>query len=113
MAGVERCYAALQEKDVAEIKALYGAETKSDDEKLSKLSRILRTKEWSAVIGERKDGVQSIQTATPTAEFSFRLSWKDAFGGRLTSYPVFRAEFTRSGDNLDLSSCRIVGSPKL
>ena len=112
-AGVERCYAALLQKDVAQVKALYRAETKSDDEKLSKLSRILRTREWAAEIGERKDGVQRIQSSTPSAEFSFRLSWKDAFGGRLTSYPVFRADFTRSGDNLDLSSCRIVGSPKL
>jgi len=112
-AGVERCYAALLQKDVAQVKALYRAETKSDDEKLSKLSRILRTREWAAEIGERKDGVQRIQSSTPSAEFSFRLSWKDAFGGRLTSYPVFRAEFTRGGDNVDLSSCRIVGSPKL
>jgi hypothetical protein len=95
------------------VRALYHAETKSDDEKLSKLSRVLRTREWAAEVGERKDGVQRIQAGTPTAEFSFRLAWRDPFGGRLTSYPVFRAEFSRNGDNLDLSSCRIVGSPKL
>jgi uncharacterized protein YjdB len=113
VAGVSRCYSALREKDVAEVKALYHAETKSDEEKLSKLSRILRTREWAAEIGERKDGVQRIQASTPTAEFSFRLTWKDAFGGRLTSYPVFLVEFARSGSNLELVSCRIEGSPKL
>jgi hypothetical protein len=46
-------------------------------------------------------------------EFGFRLSWKDAFGGRLSSRPMFRAEFTESGGKLDLASCRIVNSPKL
>jgi hypothetical protein len=113
MAGVDRCYSALREKDVAEVKALYHAETKSDEEKLSRLSRILRTREWDAQIGERKDGVQRVVSSTPTAEFSFRLTWKDAFGGRLTSYPVFRTEFARSGSSLELASCRIIGSPKL
>jgi hypothetical protein len=113
VAGVELCYDALQQKDVARVKALYNAETKSDEDKLSKLSRILRTKEWAAEIGERKDGVRRTESSTPAAEFSFRMTWKDSFGGRLTSYPVFRAEFARSGAKLDLSSCRIVGSPKL
>jgi hypothetical protein len=46
-------------------------------------------------------------------EFSFRLTWKDAFGGRLSSRPVFRAEFARNGDGWNMSSCRIIGSPKL
>jgi hypothetical protein len=46
-------------------------------------------------------------------EFSFQLVWKDAFGGRLTSRPVFRAEFARNGKEWEISSCRMVGSPKL
>jgi hypothetical protein len=46
-------------------------------------------------------------------EFSFRLTWKDAFGGRLSSKPVFRAEFARNGSGWGMSSCRIVGSPRL
>ena len=46
-------------------------------------------------------------------EFSFQLVWKDAFGGRLTSHPVFRAEFARSGNEWEISNCRMVGSPKL
>jgi hypothetical protein len=46
-------------------------------------------------------------------EFSFQLAWRDAFGGRLSSRPVFRAEFTRDGARWRLASCRIVGSPRL
>jgi hypothetical protein len=41
------------------------------------------------------------------------MVWKDAFGGHLTSRPVFRAEFARHGYEWELSSCRITGSPKL
>jgi hypothetical protein len=46
-------------------------------------------------------------------EFSFRLTWKDAFGGRLKSQPVFRTEFVRNADRWELSSCRIIGTPEL
>jgi hypothetical protein len=112
-AGVERCYGALQQKDLVRVAELYQPANKSDEEKLKKLSRILRTGEWAAEVGNREDGSQRIDGGTSTMDFSFRLTWKDAFGGRLSSKPVFRAEFARNGDAWDLSSCRIVGSPKL
>jgi hypothetical protein len=111
LAGVEQCYDALRSKDVARVAELYRPTEKSDKDKLNKLTRILRTEEWSAVVGERVDGTR--QPGTESAEFSFQLVWKDAFGGRLTSRPVFRAEFARNGNGWEMSSCRIVGSPKL
>jgi hypothetical protein len=46
-------------------------------------------------------------------DFSVRLTWKDAFGGHLSSQPVFRTEFVRIGDRWEMTSCRIIGSPKL
>jgi hypothetical protein len=46
-------------------------------------------------------------------DFGFRMTWKDAFGGRLSSQPVFRAEFVRNGGSLVMSSCRIINSPRL
>ncbi|MEO8089999.1 MAG: protein kinase [Gemmatimonadales bacterium] len=110
--GVEQCYDALRSKDVELVAELYRPRDKSDREKLNKLSRILRTEEWSAVVGERVDGPRQ-PGPPPAAEFSFQLVWKDAFGGRLSSRPVFRAEFVRSGNQWEVSSCRIVGSPKL
>ena len=113
LAGVGQCYGALQAKDLARVEELYQPETKADRDKLKKLGRILRTREWAAEIGERKDGAQRIDAAQAAMEFSFQLSWKDAFGGRLRSEPVFRAEFVRNGAAWDLSSCRIVGSPRL
>ncbi len=111
--GVEQCYGALQQKDVARLAELYKSATKSDQEKLKRLSRILRTNEWAAQVGERVDGTQRFDSATAAMDFSFQLTWKDAFGGRLSSKPVFRVEFAKNGDSWDLSSCRIVGSPKL
>jgi serine/threonine protein kinase/uncharacterized protein YjdB len=113
LAGVELCYGALREKDMVQVVALYHPATKADREKLSKLGRILQTREWSAEVGEREDGTQRLENGSASMEFGFRLSWKDAFGGRLNSRPVFRAEFTQSGGKLDLTSCRIVNSPKL
>ena len=92
---------------------LYHPESKADRENLKKLTRILRTSEWAAQVGEREDGVQRIGSATASMEFGFRLSWKDSFGGRLTSHPVFRVDFVKDGSNLDLSSCRIIGTPYL
>jgi eukaryotic-like serine/threonine-protein kinase len=112
-AGAGECYAVLRAKNVARVTALYSPANKSDAEKLRKLSRILRTREWSAVVGEQVEGSRKIGPTSASMEFSFRLSWKDAFGGHLTSEPVFRAEFARQGDRWNMSSCRIVGSPKL
>jgi uncharacterized protein YjdB len=111
--GVDQCYNAVAQKDVSELEELYHPESKPDRDNLKKLSRILRTSEWAAQVGEREDGAQRIGSATASMEFGFRLSWKDAFGGRLNSQPVFRAEFTRNGGQLDMTSCRIVGSPRL
>ena len=111
--GVHQCYDALRSKDVARLTALYRPAKKSDEEKLNKLTRILQTEEWSAVVGERVDSPSGPGTESTAKEFSFQLVWKDAFGGRLTSRPVFRAEFAKSGDDWEISSCRIVGSPKL
>ncbi len=113
LAGVRQCYDALRSKDVARVAELYRPATKSDEDKLSKLTRILRTEEWSAVVGDRVDGTRQLDTAKAAMEFSFALLWKDAFGGRLTSRPVFRAEFARNGNEWEMSSCRIVGSPRL
>jgi hypothetical protein len=113
LAGVEQCYAAVQSKDVARITELYKADTRDDMDKLRKLTRILRTREWSAEVGKRVDGLRQLGLETAAMEFSVRLSWKDAFGGHLSSQPVFRAEFSRSGDRWDMASCRIIGSPRL
>jgi len=111
--GVHQCYAALRSKDVAHVTELYRPAGKSDQDKLNKLTRILETEEWSAVVGERVDSPRKPGTESTAREFNFQLVWKDAFGGRLTSRPVFRAEFVRTGDEWEISSCRIVGSPKL
>jgi uncharacterized protein YjdB len=113
MAGVEECYRALHDKDVVRVQALYNPADKGDEDRLKKLSRILSTHEWDAQIGERQDGAQRVGDNTARMDFSFRLSWKDAFGGRLSSYPAFRAEFSTVGSQLTLSSCRIINSPKL
>ena len=112
LTGVQQCYDALRSKNVARVAELYRPTTKSDRDKLNKLTRILRTEEWSAVVGERVDGDRQLGTEA-AAQFSFQLVWKDAFGGRLTSRPVFRAEFAKNGNAWEMSSCRIVGSPKL
>jgi uncharacterized protein YjdB len=111
--GAEQCYGALSAKDVARITEMYRPATKSDEENLKRLSRILRTGEWEAVVGHRVDGARQVGAEHATAEFSVHLAWKDAFGGRLSSDPVFRVEFARDGSRWELSSCRIVGSPKL
>ena len=111
--GVQDCYDALSSKNVARVTALYRPANASDSDKLAKLTRILRTGEWDAVVGERVDGARHLDRARPAADFSFQLVWKDAFGGRLSSRPVFRVEFDRSGNGWDFSSCRILGSPKL
>jgi serine/threonine protein kinase len=111
--GVQQCYDALRSKNVARVAELYRPTKKSDEQKLNKLTRILRTEEWGAVVGERVDGTRQLGSERAAMEFSFQLGWKDAFGGRLTSRPVFRAEFAKNGNEWEISSCRIVGSAKL
>ncbi len=111
--GVQQCYDGLRSKDVARVVELYRPTKKSDEEKVRKLARILQTEEWNAVVGERVDGARRLGIDAASMEFSFQLVWKDAFGGRLTSRPVFQAEFAKNGNGWEISSCRIVGSPKL
>jgi serine/threonine protein kinase len=113
LAGVAQCYAALKSRDAGRLTELYHPATSQDRENLKKLSSILRTREWSADIGDRVDGLRQIGPETAAMEFSFQLGWKDAFGGRLRSQVRFRAAFSRADDRWDLTSCRIVGSPKL
>jgi hypothetical protein len=112
-AGVQQCYNALRSKDVGRVAELYRPTKESDEDKLNKLTRILRTEEWAAVVGERIDGPRELGTEAAAMEFSFELAWKDAFGGHLTSRPVFRVELAKNGNDWEISSCRIVGSPKL
>ncbi len=113
LAGVAQCYTALKSRDVARLAELYHPSTSKDHENLKKLSSILRTREWSAEIGPRVDGLRQIGPESAAMEFSFQLGWKDAFGGRLHSQVSFRATFSRAADRWELTSCRIVGSPKL
>ena len=111
--GVEECYGAVRSKDLDRLAKLYAPETGADEDKLRRLTRILRTEPWEAVVGRRVDGVRELGSETAAAEFSFRLTWRDSYGGRLSSQPIFRAEFARDGEKWTMSSCRIVGSPKL
>jgi serine/threonine protein kinase len=113
LAGVAQCYSALKAHDVARLTELYRPSTRADRDKLKKLTSILRTREWSAEVGDRMDGLRQIGPEAAAMEFSFRLTWKDAFGGRLKSQPVFRTEFVRNADRWELSSCRIIGTPEL
>jgi hypothetical protein len=103
----------VRSKELERLARVYAPKTAADEDKLRRLTRILRTEPWQAVIGRRVDGVRDLGSRTAAAEFSFRLTWRDAYGGRLSSQPIFRAEFARDGDEWTMSSCRIVGSPKL
>ena len=111
--GVNACYGALEARDVAGLATMYRPVTRTDRENLKKLGRILRTREWDAAVGERVNGAQRIGLDAAMMEFSVRLTWKDSFGGRLASEPVFRAEFARTAKGWEMSSCRIVGAPNL
>lgn len=111
--GLEECYRAVRSKDVSRVARFYDPQTVADEDKLRRLIRILRTEPWEATVGRRVDGARELGPQAAAAEFSFRLAWRDSFGGRLSSQPIFRAEFSRDGDGWTMSSCRIVGSPKL
>ncbi len=111
--GVDDCYGALRSKDVERVTRMYQPKTYADEDKLTRLVRILRTEPWKANVGRRVDGAREMSATAGAAEFSFPLAWTGMHGGRLRSQPIFRAEFSRSGDVWTLSSCRIVGSPKL
>ncbi len=111
--GVDDCYGAVRSKDLDRLASMYHPNTYADDDKLKRLTRILRTEPWKAVVGRRVDGAREMGANAAAAEFSFRLAWRDAHGGRLSSHPIFRAEFARDPDGWAMSSCRIVGSPKL
>jgi serine/threonine-protein kinase len=111
--GVEECYNVVRSKNLERLAGMYHPRTYADEDKLKRLTRILRTEPWKPTIGRRVDGPREMGATAAAAEFSFRLAWRDALGGRLSSQPIFRAEFTRGPHGWTMSSCRIVGSPKL
>jgi hypothetical protein len=111
--GVNDCYGAVRSKNWERLAEMYHPRTYADDDKLTRLTRILRTEPWHAVVGRRVDGVHEMSADAAAAEFSFRLDWRGSHGGRLSSHPIFRAEFARDTSGWTMSSCRIVGSPKL
>jgi hypothetical protein len=111
--GVESCYDAVRSKKLDRLAGMYRPRTYADEDKLRRLTRILRTEPWKATVGRRVDGPKEMGATAAAAQFSFRLVWRDALGGRLSSQPIFRAEFAHGADGWTMSSCRIVGSPKL
>ena len=111
--GVDDCYGAVRSKNLDRLAAMYRPRTYADDEKLKRLTTILRTEPWRAMVGKRVDGVREMSADAGAAEFSFRLTWRGTHGGQLSSQPIFRAEFARDAGGWTMSSCRIVGSPKL
>ena len=110
-AGVDACYGALRSKDVGRVSALYRPTTKVDRELLNRLARILETD--AAVVGTRVDRERQIGADDAIVDFSAPLSWTSSSGQPLASEPLFRAEFGRGPHGWEMSSCRIVGSPKL
>jgi hypothetical protein len=111
--GVDECYAALQSRDVERLRSLWHPVSRADEDNLKRLTRLLRTREWAVVVGERFDRAPAIGAEAATMEFSVPLAWKDPSAGPRTSQPLFRAEFARTADGWQMSSCRIVGSPRL
>ncbi|HYC33594.1 MAG TPA: Ig-like domain-containing protein [Gemmatimonadales bacterium] len=112
-AGVDACYAAIQSKDVSRVERLYQPVTRTDEDNLKRFRRVLRTRNWFALVGQRVDGDRKVSGAVATQDFSFRLVWKDDAGARHSSDPVFRAEFTRQAGRWTMTSCRILGTPEL
>ena len=113
LAGVEECYDALLVKDADRVAKLYHPATRSDTENLKRLRRLLRAEDSDAIVGERVDGEWQIGEETATMDFSVHLVWHDESGGRRSSDPLLRAEFSRQESGWRMSSCRIVGNPNL
>jgi hypothetical protein len=111
--GVDECYGALRSRNVASLRVLWHPISKTDDNNLKRLTRIVGTHEWAAVVGERVDRAPTIGPETAAMEFSVPLAWREPSAGPRTGHPVFRAEFVRTPSRWEMSSCRIVGSPGL
>ncbi len=111
-AGVEECYGALQSRDLARLRRLWRPASKADEDKLKRLSRILQTRGWGALVGERVDLAPTIGPESAAMDFRVLLTWRESSAAR-TSQLVFRADFSRTDGRWELSSCRIVGSPRL
>jgi hypothetical protein len=108
-AGVVACYEALRARDVGRLRGLWRPTSKVEEDKLRRLSRILTTRDWAAVVGDRVDGASTIGLESAAMEFSVPLSWTEPAGRRI-GQPDFRAEFALNAGRWELSSCRMVGS---
>ena len=76
MAGVEECYGALQSKDLIRLRAMWHPDAGPDEERLRRLSRILR--DSSANVGERIDHAPAIGLESASFEFGVPLAWRES-----------------------------------
>ena len=84
--------------------------TYADEDKLKRLTRILRTEPWKAVVGKRVDGAREMGAETRGGGVQLPPGMEGPHGGRLSSQPIFRAEFARTAA---AGRCRAAASSDL
>ena len=111
--GLDECYGALESHNLGRLRAVWQPRSPGDEENLKRLSAILGSSEANATVGERIDRAPAIGPEAATMDFSVPLTWRESAGGTRTSQLLFRAEFVRAAGRWEMSSCRIVGTPRL
>jgi hypothetical protein len=111
--GVDECFGALQSQNVYRLRALWQPQSAPDEANLKELTRILASSDVEVTVGERIDRPPAIGPEAATMDFNVPFTWREPSRGARTAQLLFRAEFVRAAGRWEMSSCRIVGTPKL
>jgi eukaryotic-like serine/threonine-protein kinase len=109
----ERCTRALQSRDLTELIALAHAGTASEKETLNKLVSLLRDDQAKLNIAAPVFGQPLVSETGAIGNFSVQLTWRSSFGRQRESNVSFETVLARGADGWQLSSCHVVGSPRL
>jgi uncharacterized protein YjdB len=110
--ALDECFGAVQSQNVYRLRAIWQSQSPADEENLKRLTRILDTSGWNATVGERIEQAPVIGPEAATMDFIVPLAWREPPGGPRSAQLLFRAEFVRAAGRWEMSSCRIVGTPK-
>jgi hypothetical protein len=102
----------VQSHNLFRLQAIWQPQNQNDHENLRQLSRVLGTSELNATVGERVERPPVIGPEAATMDFTVPLVWQDPPRAAHNAMLVFRAEFVRAAGRWEMSSCRIVGTPK-
>ncbi len=114
-AAMAKHAAMLQQADISGIQGVYPSENAIDRANLSKLTVILKTREYRTQVDAEAGmvGAPVITASQATWSYSIRIRWRNNFGANMSEIVKFDVRFERTDNVWRITSARMIGNPKI